>query len=180
MKQKNNKLTLWAGIVSCVMIGLSLFSLLTFLFNWFGVMDLYTKLYTKLGYNVNEIDSEMTFIYIELVLNSLVNYFFARFYIRSYRYGLYGERHGQSLIKMGLVQMILVAFLPGLLALIAGIVMSNKKSTTKAKVAPQNLGVSDLKMEAMKQACARLKELRDKGAISEEEYYASLNKILEG
>jgi len=36
------------------------------------------------------------------------------------------------------------------------------------------------KLEAMSEAVARLKELKDKGAISEEEYYANLNRILEG
>ena len=38
---------------------------------------------------------------------------------------------------------------------------------------------NQIKFEAMSQAVTRLKELRDSGAISEEEYYANLNKILE-
>ena len=180
MKQKNNQLTLWAGIMSCVSIAFTLFAMLTLIFNWFGLSDIYTKLLLSAGDSLSEIDFEYTIMYIELSVNALINLYFARFYFRSYRFGLYGERHGNNLIKMGLVQLILIAFLPGLLGLIAGFMMANKKSESKAKVVPQNLGVSDLKMEAMKQACARLKELRDKGAISEEEYYASLNKILEG
>ena len=180
MKRKNNKLTLVAGVVTCIMMAITAFGLLSFVFNLFGIVDLYTKFLTDMGYSVSEVNDDLTFMYLQLVLNCLVNLFFARFYIRSYRFGFYGERHAQMLIRMGLIQMIFVAFLPGLLGLIAGIVMSSKKVDNRAKVVPQNLGVSDLKLEAMKQACARLKELRDKGAISEEEYYASLNKILEG
>ena len=39
--------------------------------------------------------------------------------------------------------------------------------------------VNDYRMEAMTQAINRLKELKAKGAISDEEYYETLNKILE-
>ena len=40
--------------------------------------------------------------------------------------------------------------------------------------------VSDFKLTAMTEAVTRLNELRSSGAISEEEYYINLNKILEG
>ena len=42
-----------------------------------------------------------------------------------------------------------------------------------------NAYLSQFKMEAMSDAVRKLKELKERGAISEEEYYASLNKILE-
>ena len=56
--------------------------------------------------------------------------------------------------------------------------MINKKPTI-AKSQEQSF-LSDYKLMAMSEAVTRLKELRATGAISEEEYYANLNKILEG
>ena len=40
--------------------------------------------------------------------------------------------------------------------------------------------MNDYKKKAMGEAISRLKELKAQGAISEEEYYETLNKILEG
>ena len=45
---------------------------------------------------------------------------------------------------------------------------------------PNTEDVNEYKMKAMTEAVARLKELRQSGAISDEEYYATLDKILEG
>ena len=48
---------------------------------------------------------------------------------------------------------------------------------TQPRVEPNFL--PDYKLNAMGEAVSKLKALRDSGAISEEEYYATLNKILE-
>ena len=53
------------------------------------------------------------------------------------------------------------------------------KKKVLVETTPANPYISDYKLNAMSEAVARLKELRDKGAISEEEYYINLNKILE-
>jgi hypothetical protein len=181
MKRKNiNRLVLAAGIISYILLGLTILAGIVLIFNIFGVSDLYDKIMLEMGASISDIESEKVMMYINLVLTSLMNLYFAKYYIRNYKFGVYGGKQAESMIRMGLVQMILVSFIPGLLGLIAGVVMNGKKSEVKETVVTQNIGISDLKMAAMKEAATRLRELRDKGAISEEEYYASLNKILEG
>ena len=65
--------------------------------------------------------------------------------------------------------------------IIAGIVIKNKKPKLIIENTATKEGeVSDCKLTAMTEAVTRLNELRSSGAISEEEYYATLNKILEG
>ena len=64
----------------------------------------------------------------------------------------------------------------GVLALIAGAIMKDQRvDVSEEKV---QTDIPDIKLNAMKEAVLRLKELKERGAISEEEYYANLDKIL--
>ena len=53
-----------------------------------------------------------------------------------------------------------------------------KKKIVVTETSDDNF-INDAKLTAMSEAVTRLKELRESGAISEEEYYANINKILE-
>ena len=77
-----------------------------------------------------------------------------------------------------IIQLLFSAYIPAIFGIITGALMINKKPTI-AKSQEQSF-LSDYKLMAMSEAVTRLKELRATGAISEEEYYANLNKILEG
>ena len=58
--------------------------------------------------------------------------------------------------------------------------MSKQKQTLADVQAQSEEYINEMKLAAMSEAVTRLKELRASGAISEEEYYANINKILEG
>ena len=83
---------------------------------------------------------------------------------------------------------ILGSFLPALFAMISASVMGKQKQPAQVASVEEAFKegenkedkVPDYKLTAMTEAIERLKELKDKGAISEEEYYANLNRILEG
>ena len=75
--------------------------------------------------------------------------------------------------------MLISSFLPAIFALIAGIRMNKEKAPVPVANVNNNPYLSEYKMEVMSDAVKRLKELKEQGAISEEEYFASLNKILE-
>ena len=168
-----------ASILTFVFIGLSVLEMIAIGFNLLGIQDYFVNIFSLYGVQNGEIEEMIVYMYFSLSLDILFNVYFARYYLRMYRYGV-GQKQAESLVRHGAIQMILVSLVPGMLGLIAGIVMNSQKGSAHKKVVPQNVGVSELKLEAMKEAVARLKELRAQGAISEEEYYATLNKIIEG
>jgi hypothetical protein len=83
------------------------------------------------------------------------------------------------MIYKGIFQILFGFYITGVLALVFGIVYSNKKQVTPMADFVEQDGIPAYKLEAMREAVARLKKLREVGAISEEEYYLNLNKILE-
>ena len=179
-KQKNNVLLLIASILSFLMAGISVLLFLILAFDLFGVQVFYSKLLSKyvgVGVNVSE---QVTMACIEFIIAALMNAYFGRFYLKGFKHKINSKQYGKVLISEGVFQMILAAFLPGLLALIAGIIMvKSKPRETQVQAEQKPELMSNYKFEAMAEAVTRLKELKEKGAISEEEYYATLNKILE-
>ena len=79
-----------------------------------------------------------------------------------------------------IIQFLFSAYIPAIFGIITGALMINKKPATILNKSQEQSFLSDYKLTAMSEAVARLKQLRESGAISEEEYYANLNKILEG
>ena len=77
----------------------------------------------------------------------------------------------------GIFQAFIGSAIAGIFAIIAGAIMKDQKAVVVAEEKVQT-DISDLKLNAMKEAVLRLKELKERGAISEEEYYANLDKIL--
>ena len=85
---------------------------------------------------------------------------------------------GKRVVIMAIFQLLFGMYITGVVALIIGIVKMNKKATVIEPVVDS--GIPKQKLELMGEAVERLKKLREIGAISEEEYYINLNKILEG
>jgi len=180
-KRKINIFTLIACVLSYLSVLVAVLGLVFIAFDIMGISTIYEKLLMDMGYGLDEISSEKTMLYIEMILVALVNLYFANFYLKGIKYNFNTEQYGQALITKGLFQMILASAVAGIFGVIAGMTTKNnvgaKVKETKEPKAPF---VSDYKFQAMSEAVTRLKELKEKGAISEEEYYETLNKILEG
>ena len=171
--RKKNKLLLVTLIFTIINLVFNVFIVSALLFNLFGIVDTLRYVLQDVASEV-EISSMITSSCFEAIFAFIINFMAARLYYKGYKYSAYTVRFGKSLTFNGVMQILFGAFLPGLLALIAGVIMTNKKP----KIASIE-NINDLKFEAMSEAVSRLKELRDSGAISEEEFYANLNKILE-
>ena len=179
-KQRGNILLLIACVLSYLMVAMAFVLFVFFAFNILGVSDVYIDTISNLSGTRVDANDQITMLCIELAVMALVDLYFASFYLKGYRYRLNSKQYGRMLISQGLFQMLLATFLPGLFALICGIRMYRKKpKNIDVQVEEKPDFMSNYKLEAMSEAVSRLKELKEKGAISEEEYYATLNKILE-
>ena len=178
-KQKGSGWVLTAGIISGVLAFFSFVMFIMLAFNISGFADMYKEILFEYSANFN-LSDQVTFACMELLLMFLMDAYFASFYFKGYKYKINSPQYGRALVSQSVFQMLLASFPAGLFALIGGIVMSKKPVTEavqKDSTRPEH--ITQYKFEAMSEAVARLKELKDKGAISEEEYYATLNKILE-
>ena len=176
-KQKCSKVfLLLASILSFVMVIGAIALCVMLGFNLLGFADVYKDVLTSIGY-VGDISSEITLVIFQMVITALMNLYFAIYYLKGFRLRLYTMNFARSLITQGTFQILLGSFLPALFAIIAGGIMQSTKPAVPARITPENLNA--YKFEAMGQAVSRLKELKEKGAISDEEYYNTLNKILE-
>ncbi|MGN0961855.1 MAG: SHOCT domain-containing protein [Christensenellales bacterium] len=179
-KQKNNVLLIIACVLSYLSIILSVLLAVFLTFNIAGTADIYKELLLKIFvYNTVDLAEQVTLYIVELGISALLNLYFACFYLKVLRYKINNQQFGRMLVTKAIFQMLFASLISGVFALIAGIVMGKKKSKVSPSVQSDNPYFSDYKMEAMSEAIKRLKELKAKGAISEEEYYISLNKILE-
>ena len=176
---KKSKLLLTALIFTIIHLFLTLFVTITLAFNLFGVVDAIDILLSQMSQMGVGIDYYLTTYYFELALSFLVNFSCAKLYYKGYKYGAMGEVFGRRVIMNSIMQMLFSAMLPGIFALIAGMVLSKSRKIVTSSVSDSEEYFNRLKLEAMSEAVTRLKELRASGAISEEEYYANINKILE-
>lgn len=187
-RRNNNTMYLITAIFSYISAGISLISLLILAFNLFGIADIYgelLKIYVSEEINVS---SQVSMMCIELGFMILMNWYFGNFYLKGWKYKITNREYGKATALMGIFQLFTSSFIPAVLGIIAGVMMMNRK----AKMVVETENVSDptqprvepnflpqYKLNAMGEAVEKLKALRDSGAISEEEYYATLNKILE-
>ena len=180
-KNRNFTLTL-AAIVSYTFGGLALFAALMIGFNILGVADAYGELVKQMA-TLGTVDVEMQVMLatIELIVCALLCFYFGKFYVRANKMPVKPPQMGKTVIFMAVMQLLFCSFIPAIFGIIAGIVIKNKKPKLIIENTSTKEGeVSDFKLTAMTEAVTRLNELRSSGAISEEEYYATLNKILEG
>jgi len=174
---KKNKILLTAIVITYISLFVSLFALVSLVFNIGGIADL-IEVYLVDYMGATDISSMMTMYYIELFVAVLINIYAIKNYTKVYKFRLNNRDAGRYLTSVALWQLLFCSWVPAIFGFIAGFRMMRRK--VEVQTAPANPYLSDYKLNAMSEAVARLKELRDKGAISEEEYYASLNKVLEG
>lgn len=174
---RKNKLLLTAIIITYISMIVSAITVSILVFNIFETADLVEDyLYQTIG--SEESSYMLTMYYIEMFLAILINIYAVRNYTKIYKFRLNNRDAGRYLMSVALWQLLFCSWVPALFGFLAAIRMIKRK--VEVQTVPANPYLSDYKLNAMSEAIARLKELRDKGAISEEEYYASLNKVLEG
>ena len=168
------------SILCFVTTAIFAFCLLALAFNLFGVNDLLRKIYLDMMIAPDDIDFQITLKCIEFIISILAGLHFALFYLKAYKFITYQiPQLGRTMIYKAIFQILFGFYITGVLALVFGIVYSNKKQVTPMADFVEQDGIPAYKLEAMSEAVARLKKLREVGAISEEEYYLNLNKILE-
>ncbi len=175
-KNKNVMLTLTL-IFTILQICINVFVGFVLVCNLWGFIDYYNELMSSVIANY-DLNMYLTSYYIELTLASIINIYSAIFYFKGIKYRVSNKQYGKMVLVYAIIQLLFSAYIPAIFGIITGALMINKKPTI-AKSQEQSF-LSDYKLMAMSEAVTRLKELRATGAISEEEYYANLNKILEG
>ena len=181
MKIKKSKMLLATIILTIIQLTLSALSIIAISFNLFGINEVMEYWVNELYSGQMEFSGFLTSYYFETALVILVNFLSVKFYIKGYKYSVFSSQYGKMMIMNAISQLLFSSFLPGIFALITAIMMMNKKPAVKPVNVSQDgeFYINEVKFEAMSQAINRLKELKDNGAISEEEYYDNLNKILE-
>lgn len=177
MNTKKNKLLLTAIIFTIISIAINTITLIILVTNAFEITDMVESYLTEY-FGGEDISYLMTSYYIEMFIAILISFYALKNYSKIYKFRLNNKDAGRYLISVALWQLLFGGGIPALFGFIAGIKMMKKK--VAVETAPAHPYLSDYKLNAMSEAISRLKELRAKGAISEEEYYASLNKVLEG
>ncbi|MBE5736472.1 MAG: SHOCT domain-containing protein [Clostridiales bacterium] len=167
-----------AAIISYTTMALNIIVAGLIAFDPWGIIDIVNQMYAETGYEM-----DTTFMLLELCLIALVNLSAGIRYMSIRRRGV-NPRRSTSYMFQPVIQMCFGSLLAGLLALV-GIVQMSKVSIEPIKYmereSSEDIEVfgGKYRKEAMVEAITRLKELRSKGAISEDEYYATLDKILE-
>ncbi len=182
MKTKKNVTLTLAAVVSYTFGGLALFAALMIGFNIMGVADVYGEMVKQMvAVGTVDVDMQIMLATIELIVCALLCFYFGKFYIRANRMPVKPPQMGKTVVFMAVMQLIFCSFIPAIFGIIAGIVIQKKKPKLIIENTATKEGeVSEFKLTAMTEAVTRLNELRSSGAISEEEYYETLNKILEG
>lgn len=188
MKTKKNTgriMLIIAAVLTLLTLVFSIIGAVALGFNVGGVTDVVSKILLDAGYPATEIDSEITMMTFSLVFESLIELYFAIFYIKAIKFRASSVSFARRLMSKSIWQFVCGSFLPAIFAMIAAMNMGRQKENIR--VVPVNEfsnvdenKIPDYKLTAMSEAVARLKELRKQGSISEEEYYANLNRILEG
>ena len=189
-KKKNTSrvLLIIACVLSFVTLGASAFGATLLGFNIGGISDVLREMLLDAGYAATEVDSEITMMMISFVLEVFIELSFAVFYLKAIKFRANSLSFARRLMSRSIWHFILGSFPPALFAMISASVMGKQKQPAQVASVEEAFKegenkedkVPDYKLTAMTEAIERLKELKDKGAISEEEYYANLNRILEG
>ena len=183
-KNKSRIMLIIACVLSFCTMGVSLLGAIMIGFNVGGITDALGQMLLEMGYPSPEIDAEISMMLFSFALEVVVELSFALFYLKAIRYKANSVSFAKRLMSKSIWHFILGSILPAIFAMISATMMGRQKMPVEYV----NVGtpsndenkVPDCKLNAMSEAITRLKELKDKGAISEEEYYANLNRILEG
>lgn len=176
-KLGSSKSLVVAAVFSFIAVAISVLAILFILLDVFGSRTLIENVLYWVDPTVN-VDEELLYIYFDWGIGALLDITFARYYLKMSRVLTNNYKQlGSNIIFSAVLQILFGSFIPGIVGVIAGIIVGKKKNVTRQDV--EN-AMGDYKFTAMTEAVNRLNELRSSGAISEEEYYSNLNKILEG
>lgn len=175
-KQKNSVLLILACVASFLAVSFSIVVILVLLFDGFGIRTLFENTLASGGYTIDDIKNEVALLYLEFGLSAAVNMYYGTFYLKGLKFRVNSKPFGRALVMKGVFQALIGSAIAGVLALIAGAIMKDQKVVVAEEKVQTD--IPDIKLNAMKEAVLRLKELKERGAISEEEYYANLDKIL--
>ena len=178
-KKNKNIMLLITFILTLIHIAFIVFIGVAFAFNLFGIVEYLDYLASTYIENGFELSVYMTSYYFELIISAVVNIYSAIFYYKGFKYRINNKQYAKYAIFNGIIQILFSGLVPGIFGIISGTIMLNKKPKMLMEQTSEQSFLSDYKLMAMSEAVERLKELRKNGAISEEEYYANLNKILE-
>lgn len=177
-KQSNWGLKL-LNILCLISAVIYLIAFIGLVFNIGGVADrINSILINQMQYAPSEADAQVTMFSFEFIISASFAFYCARYYKITGMYVRDEKELGKKVIIMGVFQLLFGMVITGIIAIIVGIVKVNSKKVVMET--KQDYGIPEQKLELMSQAVERLKKLREIGAISEEEYYINLNKILEG
>lgn len=182
MKTKKNKLMLANAIICYTTAGLYLLMILAFAFNIFGVYDICMEMLTSIYPNY-AVTMDLTMVYIQEGLLICLLISFGNFYLRGYKRRYGGREFASRVMMTAFLQLICGTFVSPIIGFIIAFRMRKENvviPATHNEVGVEKSAISPNKLQAMTEAVERLRHLRESGVISEEEYYASLNKILEG
>ena len=197
MVKKRSKSVLLVAILTIVALALNILVMLFLGFNIMGFKDMYAKLLQSMSSYAVDIESEVSFALLEMGLTTLIYAYFSYVFIKYYLKLAPSFELGRRVMSSAIWFLILTFSLVSIIAMIVGSVMAKKFSRPVVLAAvprepqPEQVHASDevtkeehkvepYKLKAMAEAVERLNELKRSGAISEEEYYEHLDKILEG
>lgn len=178
-KKNKNVLLIITFVLTLINVLFNVFFVIMLAGNLFGIVDYYNAIMSTVvtGYDVS---AYMTSIYLNAFFTISINIYVLVFYFKGIKYKVNNKQYGRAMVYYGIMQLLFSTYIAGIFSIITAIVMINKKPAPIEEKANAQSYLSDYKLTAMSEAVTRLKELRASGAISEEEYYANLNKILEG
>ena len=159
MIKKKNKLLLTAFILTAIHLALTILVAIALGFNLFGIVDVLNNAYMSMGMQVAVSDMLMSY-YFDFVFVVIINFLCIKRYWLCYKYNANTPSHGRSIVFNAIMQLLFSTYIPGIVALIAGIKMQKAKPVQSQE--QQQQLINEIKFEAMSEAVARLKELRAK------------------
>lgn len=182
MRNRKNKLLLANAIICYATAGLYLLMVFSLAFNIFGMYDIYISLLTEVYPNyAGTLDMTMMYLQEGLLICLLIS--FGNFYLKGYKRRYGGREYASRVMMTAFLQLLCGTFIAPVIGFITAFRMRKEDVVIPVQstdLKPEKSAISPNKLQAMTEAVERLKHLRESGVISEEEYYASLNKILEG
>lgn len=178
LPKKAKVFLIFAIVITFITVGVNVGTVVLLSGNIAGAADIYTKYLVGRGYDLALATDEIGFMCIQGGLLAVMNLLYGISYVKYLRKGF--NRNYRGAFMATFPHMLLGSLIGGLFALIGLKTIESTLIMARPKTeAEKEKFVNDYKMEAMKEAVTRLKELKAKGAISEEEYFDALNKILE-
>ena len=185
MKKRRSALLLTTIIIAAISIAFNIFAIIAFIVNLMGIRGLYGEILQKLYSATVDVDAEIKFVYFECLFQILIHSVFIYRFAFLYKKATPGLQLSKYMFSMSIWYLLLTCSIASIFAIIASLVMKNNSqrpiiAAAVPKAPEDEKSVTDFKMRNMTEAVNRLKELKQSGVITDEEYYASLDKILEG